>query len=604
MLSDEDATALVAGSRLFDERWYATQVAEDFPNRTVAAEHWVTRAPRNSSPHPLFEPLWLYPGARWRHQAPDPLSFYLSRPSNRGRSPHPLYDESEHGHLEDWLEHHDPAEILPASQAPSAEIEGDVWVDVPTDDLALAVRWLRHLDARSPEVIAAVRPRSIAARRVLGSVCATLTRARVVDWVLADIVVTIDPGVTPPRWSWLPPLLAALERPGVVAAQSLLLADDFTVAAPVLVGHPVSAVERLDGRAIPTRFPGVEAVRSRAKGDRVLVTSSWVRRPKGTVARGGPAWDALEAEASRVSVVEGVPCLRWSIDIAAGAAPIGRGWGDWHFARSLADALERRGQRVEIDHPETRGRATRAETDVVLTLRGLQRVVPPELTVNLLWVISHPDEVSDEELADYDVAYAASDPWAAERGIETLLQCTDTTRFRPLSVTAATSGRPLFVGNARGGMRPVVAAAQEAGVDVRVIGRDWAALGVVADAESIGNADLPAAYAAAPVVLNDHHHDMRIAGFVSNRVFDVLAVGGRLLSDDVAGLREVLGVDLPVWRTPDDVARLTRAPYDAFPDDEARRTLAEHVVAHHSFDARAATLLEAALQRLDRAVAP
>ncbi len=74
----------------------------------------------------------------------------------------------------------------------------------------------------------------------------------------------------------------------------------------------------------------------------------------------GPGWVALEDRALRGRAGRGPPSLRWSIDVAAGAGPIGRRWGDWHFARSLADALERLGQWVEIDHPETRGRATRA----------------------------------------------------------------------------------------------------------------------------------------------------------------------------------------------------------------------------------------------------
>ena len=52
---------------------------------------------------------------------------------------------------------------------------------------------------------------------------------------------------------------------------------------------------------------------------------------------------------------------------------------------------------------------------------------------------------------------------------------------------------------------------------------------------------------------------------------------------------------LPTWGTPADLARLTAPPYDAWPDDAARLALADRVVAEHSFDARARTLLDAAL---------
>ena len=487
---------------------------------------------------------------------------------------------------------HDPSELLP-EPVQRVPVEA-AFVDVPGDDLRLALRWVRHLAPLDLNTV--VRPPTAAHRRVLEAATALLPRVAVDSQVVGDVVVSVDPAIEPPSWAWLPSLLAALDRPGVAAAQPLLLLEDFTVGAPVLVGHPVSAVERLDGQVVPERFPGVEARRAGVKGSTVLATGSWLPGPEWTGK--GPGWEPLRAAAARVTVAEGRPSLRWAIDIAAGAAPIGRRWGDWHFARSLASALERLGQWVEIDHPETRGRATRAENDVVLTLRGLHRVAPQPGAVNLLWVISHPHDVSSDELASYDVAYAAGTAWAARHGITPLLQCTDTTRFHPgVGTPGSGDAGALFVGNARGELRPAVATAREAGVPLRVIGTGWDPFGVSVEADRIANEDLPEAYASAGVVLNDHWEDMRVEGFISNRVFDVLAVGGRLLTDDVSGLSDVLGVDLPTWRTSSDLVRLATTPYDLHPDPAARLALAERVVAEHSFDARAATLLDAALQR-------
>jgi hypothetical protein len=612
VLSRDDATALVVGSRLLDEHWYAALTGRTFGSREEAAAAWVAD-PADHAPHPLFEPLWLYPGGAWRRHAPDPLSHYLSRAaagSRPSRSPHPCYDQAALGPLEEWLADHDPAELLPAPEPRDLDDVVAV-VEVPTDDVRRAVRWLRHLHRAEPPVAASARAEQADVRRLLAAVSADLPRAvvhrptddgEVVATGRHLPVVTVDAGLEPPRWPWLAPLLDALAGHGVTAAQPLVLAEDLTVAAPVLVGHPVSAVERLDGEPLPARFSGVEARLPGAEGaagTAVLAASSWV---VGDVpAPTGPGWSELEERARAVTVVEGVPSLRWSIDIAAGAAPVGRRWGDWHFARSLADALGRLGQWVEVDHPETRGRATRGECDVVLVLRGLERVAPAPGATSLLWVISHPGDVTPAELAAHDVAFAASTTWAARHGVAPLLQCTDTTRFHPGASTggpgrAPGDGRVLFVGNARGGMRPVVAAAREAGVPLEVIGTGWAEHGVAAVADRIANADLPAAYASAGVVLNDHHSDMAAEGFVSNRVLDVLAVGGRLLTDPVAGLDEVLGVTLPTWRTPADLARLTTPPYDAWPGADVRLALAERVVAEHSFDARARTLLDAALR--------
>ncbi|MEO9322588.1 glycosyltransferase [Nocardioides sp. C4-1] len=590
MLSRDDATALVLASPLFDELWYADLVLERFADRAEAVAHWVAApgaGPDEASPHPLFEPAWLYPGGRWRRHAPDPLSFYLSQDADRRgpRSPHPRYPQAELGPLERWLVDHDPAELLPEE----AEREhGAVTVRLGTRRLGELVAWVRHLTHTAPEVVVDLDHLEGATARVVRSVAADLPRVHVdpaswsTSWGKAEV--TIDDDVAVPRWRWLPALLDVLERSEAGAVQPVLVGDDQTLTAPALAGHPVSALDRLDLTPLPERVPGVEARRDGVDGPRVLTTAAWVP---------GPAHVVRALDAVARAVPDGG--LRWAIDVAAPAAPLGRRWGDWHFARSLADALERRGQWVEIDHPETRGRTTRAETDVVLTLRGLERVEPHPGAVNLLWVISHPDEVSDDELAGFDVAYAASTSWAASHGVEPLLQCTDATRFRPDLTVGEPDGPVRFVGNARGGPRPAVAAAREAGVPLAVVGSGWAEHGVEVAAESIDNADLPAAYASAGVVLTDHHADMAREGFVSNRVFDVLAVGGRLLTDPVAGLDTLAPLaDLPVWRSPDDVARLAVAPWAAWPGADERRALAERVVREHSFDARAATLLNAA----------
>ena len=600
------ATALIDASRLFDEEWYAATAGQAFPSRAAAIEHWVTHPDTDASPHPLFEPRWLYPGGRWRGQATDPLSFYLARPEARERGPHPCYDQERFGDLEAWLAEHSPAEILvdPAPRAPVAEVS----VVVPADRVRVAVAWARHLHRLSPDVTGVLTGAGGAVARILRAVAADLPGIRVDEEVTSPVRVDVAPGIRPPRWAWLPDLVAALDRPGVAAASPLLLADDFTVAGPVLAGHPVADAERLDGLPIPTSSPGL-ARRIGVEGGTVLVASSRVIVPEPAPDPGDlDLWHAAGFDAPGVPtrVREGRPALRWSIDIAAGAGPIGTRWGDYHFARSLAAALDRLGQWVAIDHPETRGRASRALDDVVLVVRGLHPVRPPAHSTNLLWVISHPEEVTPDEVAAYDAAFAASQTWAADRSaawglpIAPLLQCTDTTLFRPGLAEPDSGPRRLFVGNSRHHLRPSVAAAIESGTPLTVIGSgwdDWLPAGEVrVAADRVPNEDLPALYASAGLVLNDHWEDMRTEGFVSNRIFDVLATGARLLTDDVAGLREVLGNDLATWSHYSEFAHLTGEPLEAhYPDAEARRALADRVVAEHSFDARAATLLDTAL---------
>ncbi|MCR6032723.1 hypothetical protein GGQ22_14950 [Nocardioides sp. zg-579] len=604
-ISETEAVALVATSPLLDAEWYAAQAGRAFGSRVKAAEHWVRERPEGASPHPLFEPAWLYPRGRWARRAPDPLSFWLADDAERQRSPHPLVDLDVTGPLEDWLAEHDPAELLRTPL--ERDHSSPVTVVVDVHDLPRAVHWARHL-ARTPDVGGRLVTTDAAATRILTAVTAGLPTVHVVAEAEqhgpGPATVHVHGRVRPPRWPWVEDLVAALDADGVGAAVPLLLHPDHSVAGPVLVGQPVADVERAAHLPLPPNVdPPVRATRGRP-GATVLVTTSRLVTGADLPEGADEAWwraAGFAAPGRPLTVREGRRALRWSIDIAAPATPRGQRWGDWHFARSLAAALERQGQWVAIDHPETRGRASRDLDDVTLVLRGLDRVTPPARTANLLWVISHPELVTPAELATYDAAFAASATWAARHGIEPLLQCTDPTRFHP--DVARREGPPaLFVGNSRGELRASVAAAERTGLDLTVIGQGWPGHVPVA-ADHVANDELGSCYASAGIVLNDHWADMREQGFVSNRVFDVLATGARLLSDDVAGLADALGEAagaVRVWRTDEEFRALTTGdPDELWPDAAARRRTAERVVAEHSFDARAATLLARASALVD-----
>ena len=277
MLDHAAAASLIDASRLFDEEWYAARAGRSFASRAEAIEHWLAHPSAEVTPHPLFEPRWLYPGGRWSDQAPDPLSFYLSRRGAGDRGPHPRFDPRELGDPQEWLAEHQPGELLPEPEPRSAVAE--VSVVVPADQVRIAVAWARHLHRNSPEVTGVLTGADPVVARILGAVAADLPSIRVEDEVTSPVRVDVAAGIRPPRWPWLPELLAALDRPGVAAAGSLLLADDFTVAGPVLAGHPIADAERLDGQPVPVS--GVVAQRVGADGETVLATSSRVVVPEG-----------------------------------------------------------------------------------------------------------------------------------------------------------------------------------------------------------------------------------------------------------------------------------------------------------------------------------
>ncbi len=86
---------------------------------------------------------------------------------------------------------------------------------------------------------------------------------------------------------------------------------------------------------------------------------------------------------------------------------------------------------------------------------------------------------------------------------------------------------------------------------------------------------------------------MRQQGFVSNRIFDVLASGGVVISDPVDGLEDLFGDLVPTYRSADELKLLVS---QLISDTERRAEIAskgtELVAAQHTFDQRAHQLVE------------
>jgi GT2 family glycosyltransferase len=306
------------------------------------------------------------------------------------------------------------------------------------------------------------------------------------------------------------------------------------------------------------------------------------------------------------SIVEGSPRLRWAIKNPAPAGFDGEHWGDTHFARNLADALRSLGQQVVIDAREAWYRESAYLDDVTLAMRGLTPFRPAFGQVNIGWMISHPEMMSRTEAASYDQLFVASlsyprwlrDTWGISA--TPLLQATDPMRFNPSRGTPDTGHQMLFVGGSRRQFRPVVRYAVEAGAPVAIYGSEWEPFVPTAmiRGQFLPNEDLGAAYRSASLVLNDHWQSMQAEGFFSNRLFDAVASGARVVSDDVEGIAEIFGKSVAVVSSSADIARLLgSADLDTvFGNDEERRGVAERVAKEHSFLARAERLLETALE--------
>lgn len=315
--------------------------------------------------------------------------------------------------------------------------------------------------------------------------------------------------------------------------------------------------------------------------------------------------DPVLVRTERPRLHEAAPRLRWAIKNPALSGPRGDTWGDTAYAETLARALRELGQQVVVDRRKAFDRSTGWHDDVVLGLHGRVAPTPVPDQVNLLWVISHPQRLAQVDLTGWDQIFVASTMFAETVGsrvqvpVTTLYQATDPGSFHPDRAQPDSGVQLLFLGNSRGARRPMVDHALAAGLPLTLVGGEWEGLvppGLV-EREFIANDDVGVWYRSASIVLNDHWEDMRETGFLSNRLFDAVASGARVVSDDVVGLREVLGGGVVVVDGPDALREVVASDYDTtFGDDDERRRRAAEVAHQHSFLARAEELLDAAVR--------
>lgn len=273
-------------------------------------------------------------------------------------------------------------------------------------------------------------------------------------------------------------------------------------------------------------------------------------------------------------------------------------WGEWHFANSLAQSLTRKGLKCRIDCREEWYNPS-PSTEINFVIRGVVEFIPPKHKLNLMWIICHPGEISQRELAKYDWIFIASDFWRSKchptvlNKSETLLQCTDGNRF--FYNKNNVDRDYLFVANSRMIERDVVKKCKAEGIKLDIFGNYWESF-VPKDWVKglyVPNEELSKFYGKSQIVFNDHFSDMRDEGFVNNRTFDVLASGTPLIMDRVQKMPrdlerycyffdEKVPLKSVIRRVKKDIKDNPRKFYEA----------SAFVLKYHTFDARAETIYD------------
>ena len=294
--------------------------------------------------------------------------------------------------------------------------------------------------------------------------------------------------------------------------------------------------------------------------------------------------------------------LRWAIKTSVPAGTSGQGWGDLYFAQELASSLEKLGHTARVDLRSDVVNSQSADDDVVLVLRGVERIRPQRGAINLLWVISHPSRISTHELKSFDAVFAASNQWSKKISDKTgvsiapLLQATNPARFNP-TVNLPDSGHDvLFLGNTRNEFRKIIKDCLDAGVSPAIYGKDWDRFvpSELIAGEFVANSEIAALYRSSGVVLNDHWDDMANQGFYSNRLFDAVASGGRVISDKVDGIQQLFADGVKTYNTPAELAELCNIDNRGIWGTQSEIVeRANSIGQKHSFDQRAKELVQA-----------
>ena len=238
-------------------------------------------------------------------------------------------------------------------------------------------------------------------------------------------------------------------------------------------------------------------------------------------------------------------------------------WGDFYLAEGLMKEFVKKDMGVQLQVlPEWDG-YTDSNSDIVLVLRGLSEYKPKMHHQNIMWNISHPDLVSLEEYSKYDHVFIASKKWTDELSkkvdvpVECMWQCTDTNRFYP-DYNEDYKHELLFVGNSRKVYRKILNDLLPTEHELAVYGSDWEDLidEKYIKGDFVSNKDLRKLYSSCNVLLNDHWEDMREKGFVSNRIFDAVACGSCVITDDIDGLEELFSDEVHSYKSKEELKEL------------------------------------------------
>lgn len=237
--------------------------------------------------------------------------------------------------------------------------------------------------------------------------------------------------------------------------------------------------------------------------------------------------------------------------------------GDFFLAEDLKQGLQKLGYQVEYRFRENYEDLKLGNIGNVIYFKGyynfehLPDAEDKDDGRKRVLYLYYVEGLNSEILNEVDVVACASQKFIKDvvspTGVVTayIPQFTNPDRFKPMAKEMDKAYTVLFVGSDHTGFgRKSVDYAVLAGANLSVFGKFWekSLQPDVLKGNFIENNDLYRYYASADVVLNDHREDMSYYGFISNRIFDVTASGGFILTDYLPEIEEVYGDSVATYK--------------------------------------------------------
>lgn len=269
-------------------------------------------------------------------------------------------------------------------------------------------------------------------------------------------------------------------------------------------------------------------------------------------------------------------------------------WGDYILGQDLKSGIEANGYTVQPAYQENYYPNGSETSQIDIYMHGYVPFNPPrqEGKINVMYLYYPLETANTEkyqnisggepdwrslqtELWAYDLIAVASPTYQKEidkLGIPTIFapQFTNPQKFF-YEYDKDKAYDILFVG--RPGYDRISARwAMESGFDVALFGDGWQdkAPKEYFKGGYIDNNELHKYYSSAKIVLNDTRKDMKQAGFISNRIFDVTASGGFIISDYMPEIEQFYGDSIPMFKSKKELKKLLDY-YLSHPDERAAK---------------------------------